>query len=137
MITRPPVLVFDGDCGFCTTSAGLVPRVVDRRGRYAVRPWQELDLPSLGLTPEMCSAAVQFVDPELRVSSGAPAVAAALRAGAPGWWPAGAALDLPGVRWVAARVYAWVAGHRYALPGGTPACAVPVVPAPTRPPGRA
>lgn len=130
-MTQSPVLVFDGDCGFCTTSAGLVPRLVDRRGRYAVRPWQQLDLPALGLSVEQCSAAVQFVDADLRVSSGAAAVAAALRGGAPGWWPAGVVLDLPGVRWVAARVYGWVASHRYALPGGTPACAVP--PAAPRP----
>ncbi|MEO3938137.1 DCC1-like thiol-disulfide oxidoreductase family protein [Dermatophilaceae bacterium Soc4.6] len=132
MTSRPPVLVFDGDCGFCTTSAGLVPRLVDRRRRFVVRPWQQLDLPSLGLTPEMCSAAVQFVDADRRVSSGAPAIAAALRAGAPGWHPAGVVLDLPGVRSVAARVYTWVAAHRYALPGGTPACAMPP-PAPSSP----
>jgi len=27
------------------------------------------------------------------------------------------------VRWLAGKVYTWVADHRYQLPGGTPACA--------------
>ena len=37
-------------------------------------------------------------------------------------------LVLPGVSALAARAYAWVADHRYVLPGGTPACA-PQLPA--------
>jgi len=29
-----PWLIFDGDCGFCTTSARFATRWVDRRDRY-------------------------------------------------------------------------------------------------------
>jgi predicted DCC family thiol-disulfide oxidoreductase YuxK len=48
--------------------------------------------------------------------------------GAPLWRPLGHVLTLPGISALAARVYAWVADHRYALPGGTAACA-PGIPA--------
>jgi predicted DCC family thiol-disulfide oxidoreductase YuxK len=56
------------------------------------------------------------------------AIAAGLTHGAPAWRPLGHLLTSPGVSALAARVYAWVADHRYALPGGTAACA-PGIPA--------
>lgn len=120
--TVEPVLVFDGDCGFCTTTAGLARRWVARSGQYAVAPWQELDLRGYGLTAAACVAAAQFVDGGGRVHSGHLAIAAALRHGSFPWQAVGAVVGAPGVQRVAAAVYGWVAEHRYALPGGTPTC---------------
>jgi predicted DCC family thiol-disulfide oxidoreductase YuxK len=117
------VLVFDGDCGFCTTSARFATRWVDRRQRYAIAPWQDLDLAPLGLTEADCIAAAQFVRTDGTVRSGHLAIAEGLRHGAPPWRPLGWLLTVPGISALAGRVYAWVADHRYALPGGTPACA--------------
>jgi predicted DCC family thiol-disulfide oxidoreductase YuxK len=117
-----PVLVFDGDCGFCTTSARLLHRWVVRDGSTRVAPWQRLELAELGLTADQCRAAVQWVGDGGQIASGHAAVAATLRAGRPVWRPIGALLVAPGFSWVAARLYNWVATHRYALPGGSPAC---------------
>jgi len=117
-----PILVFDGDCGFCTTSARFLARRVIGGRPAAVAPWQRLDLAGLGLTPDQCAAAVQWVGKDGRAVSGHAAIAAALRAGHPGWRPLGALLTAPGFSWLAERLYSWVASHRYALPGGTPAC---------------
>lgn len=119
-----PVLVFDGDCGFCTSSARFLVRWVDRHHRYEVRPWQQLDLAAYGLSEARCLEAAQFVEADGTLRAGHAAIAAALRHGAPGWRPVGALVVAPGVSAVAARVYAWVADHRHLLPGGTPACAV-------------
>ena len=118
-------LVYDGDCGFCTRSAHFVKRVVDRRDRYDVRPWQELDLEAMGLTARQCDEAAQFVGVDASVESGHRAVASALRNGSPGWRPVGHLVVAPGISWVAARAYRWVAEHRHQLPGGTAACARP------------
>lgn len=117
-----PVLVFDGDCGFCTTSARFLERRIVSGGSVLVAPWQRLDLDQLGLTQDQCREAVQWVGENGQVASGHAAIAATLRAGHPVWRPVGALLVAPGFSWLAARVYSWVAGHRYALPGGTPAC---------------
>ncbi|MHB8274462.1 MAG: thiol-disulfide oxidoreductase DCC family protein [Dermatophilaceae bacterium] len=116
------VLVFDGDCGFCTTSARFLHRWVVRDRSTRVVPWQRLDLDELGLTADQCRAAVQWVGQAGQVASGHTAVAAALRSGHPVWRPVGALLVAPGFSWLAARLYAWVVAHRDALPGGTPAC---------------
>jgi predicted DCC family thiol-disulfide oxidoreductase YuxK len=121
-----PILVFDGDCGFCTTSARFLVRWV-LRGRSgdtvpSVQPWQRLDLAGLGLTPDQCRAAVQWVGEGGEVASGHQAIAEVLRAGHPGWRPIGALLVAPGFGWLAGRLYSWTSDHRYALPGGTPAC---------------
>ncbi len=124
-----PVLVFDGDCGFCSTSARfLLRRVVTRSAPFAVLPWQRADLAALGLTEEQCRDAVQWVSAAGRAYAGAAAVAAALAAGRLPWRPAGWVLALPGIRSLAQGAYRWVAANRYRLPGGTPACRLPDAP---------
>ena len=115
-------LVYDGDCGFCTSSVRWVRRL--RLGADVVIAYQDADLPSLGLTPQVCDEKLQWVDDD-RISSGHEAVARMLLASALPWRPLGALLLAPGVSWLAARVYDWVADHRGSLPGGTPACALP------------
>ena len=122
--TPLPVLIFDGECGFCTTAARWLHRWVVRGGSPRVAPWQHLDLDELGLTEDQCRASVQWVGGDGEVASGHAAIAAALRGGHLVWRPIGALLVAPGFSWLAGRVYAWVAAHRYALPGGTPACRV-------------
>ena len=112
--------VYDGDCGFCTSSVHLMERLRIRAD--VVIPWQHADLDALGLTAEECRAAAQWVGDSRR--SGHLAFAAVLEASGP-WRPVGLLLRAPGVSWLAARVYDWVAAHRMSLPGGTPACAVP------------
>ncbi|MFK0403356.1 hypothetical protein ACIQTT_13555 [Microbacterium sp. NPDC090225] len=43
-----PLLVFDGDCGFCTTAVGVLEK---RLARFPdAQPWQWLDLDALGLS---------------------------------------------------------------------------------------
>lgn len=120
--TSRPVLIFDGDCGLCTTFARFLVRRVVRAGSTSIAPWQQLDLDELGLTPEQCQAAVQWVGTGGEVASGHAAIAATLRAGHLVWRPVGALLVAPGFSRLAERLYSWVAAHRYALPGGTPAC---------------
>lgn len=119
-----PILVFDGDCAFCTTSARFAVRWVVRGGSTSVTPWQRLDLDELGLTEDQCVAAVQWVGEDGQVASGHAAIAATLRAGHLVWRPAGVLLVTPGVSWLAAKVYGWIAAHRYQMPGGTPACRI-------------
>ncbi|GAA2744952.1 hypothetical protein GCM10009868_24610 [Terrabacter aerolatus] len=125
-VPNRPTLVYDADCGFCTRSVGLIRRWVDRRDRYDVRPWQELDLAAVGLTEQDCDAAAQFIAEDGSIRSGHRAIADAMSHGAPAWRPVGHLLTAPGVSWAAARAYRWIAPHRHQLPGGTAACARPL-----------
>ncbi|WP_433544239.1 thiol-disulfide oxidoreductase DCC family protein (plasmid) [Streptomyces sp. CA-294286] len=122
MRTRP-VLVFDGDCGFCTTSVRFVERRV--RPRCAIVAWQRADLRTLGLTQERAQHEVLWVTPTGTVYGGARAVAKALLSAGRGWSLLGALLMLPPLRWVAHGVYRLVADNRHRLPGGTAECALP------------
>lgn len=127
--TTVPVLVFDGDCAFCTTSAGVIARWLRRSpADFAIEPWQHLDLAALGLTPAECDEAVRWVSANGIPDAGHVAIARALRASR--WWvrPVGVVLLAPGISWVAARAYTWVAANRHRLPGGTPACSLPQPP---------
>lgn len=60
-----PVLIFDGDCGFCTTSVGVVQRLV--RPRCEAVAWQHADLASLGVTAERARYEALWVTPHGRV----------------------------------------------------------------------
>ncbi len=117
-----PVLVFDGDCAFCSSSIRVAKRLI-RRMPPAV-PYQRAPLDRLGLTDEQCRAAVQYVARDHRVHSAHDAVSALLLGAGRGWWFLGAALRVPGVHWLSGVVYRWVARNRHRLPGGTPACSL-------------
>lgn len=124
MTPRLPVLLFDGDCAFCSSSVRVLLRLRRSPADYAVEPWQQVDLGPLGVTEQACTEAVQWVAADGRVSSAQDAVARALLASRPWVRPFGALVLVPGVRQVARVAYFWVARNRHRLPGGTPACSV-------------
>ncbi|MDB1086595.1 DUF393 domain-containing protein [Streptomyces sp. ACA25] len=118
-----PVLVYDGDCGFCTTSARFVERRIRPRAEVTAR--QFTDLEALGVSPERAEHELLWVTPTGTVYGGAQAVAKLLLSGGGGWAVAGALLQLPPLRWAGPPAYRLVADHRQQMPGGTPACALP------------
>jgi predicted DCC family thiol-disulfide oxidoreductase YuxK len=123
MAAPRPVLVYDGDCAFCSSAARVLAHWLRRSpADFAVEPWQHLDLAPLGLTTEQCVEAVRWVGADGRREHGEAAVARALLASRPWVRPLGRVLLLPGVRAVAGVVYRWVARNRHRLPAGTPAC---------------
>lgn len=127
------MLVFDGDCGFCTSCVNVMTRWI--RPAVDVGAWQDMDLNAVGLTSVECAQALQFVDDDGTISSGSRAVTGMLRT-APRPWPWIAAVaDAPIVRRLADVTYRVVARNRSMLPGATPACAVrDQAPAPDSPP---
>jgi predicted DCC family thiol-disulfide oxidoreductase YuxK len=119
-----PLLVFDGDCAFCSRCASFARRLLPPD--CGVVAWQSCDLASLGVTPERARSEVLWVGRDGDVSGGARAVALALRSAGGPWALLGALLVRPPAAWVAPPVYRWVAANRHRLPGGTAACTVPV-----------
>lgn len=124
--TRPPrrgsgaLLVFDGDCGFCTTAVNWLGRTLP--APPATIPFQWADLADQGLTEAQARARVWLVQGGRRFG-GAAAVAAVLRRQPVaalrllGWLG-----SVPPWSWAAEAAYRLVARYRYRLPGGTPAC---------------
>jgi predicted DCC family thiol-disulfide oxidoreductase YuxK len=119
------VLLYDGDCGFCTRSAMFLRKRL--RTPVEVLPWQSVDLAPLGVTAAQCAEAVQYVAGG-RVSAGPAAVADVLRgARARLWRLAGWLLGRRPALVLAGPVYRWIARNRHRLPGGTVACELPRV----------
>jgi predicted DCC family thiol-disulfide oxidoreductase YuxK len=116
-------LVFDGDCGFCTRSVALMPKSIARTTE--VVPYQRADLAALGLTPEQCADAVQWVADDGSIASGHAACGRAMQQGSLPLRIIGTLLLLPPLSWLSAGLYRLVANNRMRLPGGTPACAAP------------
>lgn len=115
-----PVLVYDGDCAFCSSSARLLERIGPEAEMVA---WQQTDLDALGLSDAEAASSVQWVEAGGTIRRGHEAIAAALVSAGGAWALAGRALLLPGASPLAARAYRLIAANRHRLPGGTPACA--------------
>jgi len=118
-----PLLIFDGDCSFCTSSAEWIRHHVPA-GTH-VEPWQRLDLATFDLTERDVSTAAYWVDADGRSYRGHRAIAKALVAAGGAWKAVGIVLQVPPFSWLAALGYVVIAKNRHRLPGGTPACKLP------------
>lgn len=116
------LLIYDGDCAFCTSSVNLLQRRIRRHPRC--QPWQWLDLETYGVSQADCESAVQYVAGDGRVHSGERAVARTLIAAGKGWALMGRVILLPGIVSVAGLIYRWISRNRHRLPGGTPQCSL-------------
>jgi predicted DCC family thiol-disulfide oxidoreductase YuxK len=111
-VEAAPIIVFDGECGFCRCSVNWARRHLGANVRYVA--WQATDLAALGLTAGACREAVQWVDGG-HIASGHRAVAALLRRAGRPWRLLGVVIDLPVLRLVARAVYALVKANRSRL----------------------
>ena len=120
MNAKHAVLIFDGDCGFCTTTANFIAR--HSSSPIAIHPWQFIDVSAYGLTEAQVSAKVYMVVDGVPFA-GHEAFAQILLLQRNwvlktlGWL----AMHPP-ISWLARPVYWLVAKYRHKLPGGTPAC---------------
>ena len=116
------VLIFDGDCGFCTTTANYIKSHTSTP--LEIHPWQWVELADYGLTKEQASAKVQVVA-DGKNYAGHRAFAKLLRLQRQWWFKVlGGILVIPPFSWAARVGYCFVARYRHKLPGGTPACAL-------------
>jgi predicted DCC family thiol-disulfide oxidoreductase YuxK len=112
MPSNKPLLIFDGDCGFCRRWARRWKRVTGDTIDYA--PFQSVSKDFPSVPPEEFRKAVQFIEPDGRRTSAAEAVLLSLRyAGFPVWsW---AYRMAPGFAALSEFVYGVVSGHRPAF----------------------
>jgi len=120
MISQTPTLIFDGDCGFCTSAANFIVK----RSKVAItsHPWQLIDTTEYGvLQPQAQERVYMVVDGQ--AFGGHEAFAAILRL-QNNWLLSTIAfvIVVPPICWLARIGYRLVAKYRHKLPGGTPAC---------------
>ena len=116
-------LIFDGDCGFCTTTARFIQR--NSSVKIETEPYQWANLDEYGLSKAEAAAKVQLVSGN-KVFAGHHCMAKLLLIQKnPLLKLIGAVMVLPGVDRISAKVYDWVAANRQRFPGGTPACKMP------------
>jgi predicted DCC family thiol-disulfide oxidoreductase YuxK len=121
--TTVPLLIFDGDCSFCTSSAHWIERRISQE--VTVIAWQFIDdLGALGLTIDDVNAKVWWITPDGDRRGGHLAIGDALKSADRFWAVVGHALVLPPLTWLARPVYAVIARYRHRMPGGTPACRI-------------
>ena len=107
------VLIYDGDCSVCRSSALWIMRRALSSGQLEILPCRsgarKQRFPQI--SEATCLTAMQLALPDGRVLAGADAVPELLRR-VPGWgWLVGL-FALPGARPLSRRVYAWVARNR-------------------------
>ncbi|MEU3256203.1 DUF393 domain-containing protein [Streptomyces sp. NPDC006997] len=123
-MNHEPILLFDGDCGFCTAVVRLTRTRVAPHVCFA--PWQAADLTALGVTEAQADREILWIAPNAgTVQAGARAAARVLLQGSAPWRLAGRLLCLPPVSWAAHALYRAVANNRHRLPGGSASCSLP------------
>lgn len=128
MTRKKPLLIYDGDCGFCQETASRVQKF--SRNQIKIDPWQGIPsiLAEAGLTEEDAMSKVWFLPTDGRpAQGGAAAVNASLHYI---WWARPLALlyKLPGIHQLEDCLYQWVANNRYRMPYSTAQCAMPPSP---------
>jgi len=115
----PWVFLYDGHCRFCTAGSERMRRLT-RPGVLTLRDFQQpgvlADYPQL--THDQCMRQAQLVAPDGRVFGGMEAVVRALMTRPVFGWFA-RLYYVPGIRWLADALYAWVAANRYRIFGRT------------------
>lgn len=118
-----PTLIFDGDCGFCTTTANWIGRRLPAGAE--VVPWQfRDDLDQLGLTVDDVNEKVWWIDDGGALHGGHHAIGQALISAGGVWRLLGHISLIPPISWVGALVYRVISANRHRMPGGTPACRI-------------
>jgi len=86
MAETRPTLVYDGDCGICRYWVEYWQRLTGERVVY--RPYQEAARDFPAIAPEAFARAIQFIEPDGQVHSGAAATFRVLRdvPGRAAWW---------------------------------------------------
>lgn len=115
-----PVLIFDGDCGFCRAWVARLKRW-DKASRLRFLPFQDPDAGRFGIPAAELARAMHLVLPDGRVLRGAdaaPEVLKLLRAGWLLYW----IYAVPGVPPLSRAVYRWVARRRHRFACGSAAC---------------
>ncbi|MFM8926731.1 MAG: thiol-disulfide oxidoreductase DCC family protein [Rhodoluna sp.] len=123
MESKKPLLIFDGDCGFCTSATNFIQKRT--YVEIAAIPYQYANLGDLGLTESQAAAKVQFlINGHTYAGHQALAQILMLQKSSAlkllGWFSL-----LPGVNLLSRAGYFLVAKYRHKLPGGTPACKLP------------
>lgn len=110
------VLIYDGECAMCRTSALWLMRRARASDRLEILPCRSTPRRARfpQITDAACMQAMQLVLPDGRVLTGADAVPELLRR-VRGWRWVASLLGLPPVRPVTRRLYAWVARSRMKL----------------------
>ena len=117
------LLIFDGDCSFCTTWVNRLEAALPTFPPST--PWQWIDVDEYALTPEDVAKYAWVVTPGGQYA-GHLAASALLR-----MQPhfalrfLGHLIATPPFSWISAVAYGWISKNRHRLPGGTPACALP------------
>lgn len=118
-----PVLIFDGDCGFCTTTANYI--VKNSKTPITAHAWQLIDVTEYGILEPQAQRRVYMID-NSHAYGGHEAFAHILRLQKNPILSAIAfVMVVPPLCWLSRIGYALVAKFRHKLPGGTPACKVP------------
>jgi predicted DCC family thiol-disulfide oxidoreductase YuxK len=116
------IVLYDGQCRFCTAQAKRLVRIV---GKSRVEPVSFQDEGVLarfpGVPHEACMQRMHIVRPDGRVFAGAESVARAMTLVPIVGWMA-FLYYVPGIRQLAELAYRYVAKNRYRLFGRTEAC---------------
>ena len=120
--TKTPLLIFDGDCGFCTSSASWI---CSKNAHINISSWQSIDLSTYDLTEPEVSSAVYWIDSTGKKFRGHFAIGKVLKESNQIWRKlAGSIISSKVFTPFGKILYRLIAKYRHKLPGSTESCAI-------------
>jgi predicted DCC family thiol-disulfide oxidoreductase YuxK len=105
-----PLVIYDGDCGFCRLWLARWQQIIGDRAEYA--PYQQVAAEFPEIPIDNFRKAVHLIEPDGAIYSGAAAVFRLLRLAPGKGWMWGLYEHVPGFAAVSAATYRFVAAHR-------------------------
>lgn len=120
------LIIYDGDCGFCTTSVRKLRGILGKKAPSAATfQSQQLDL--FGLSIAEVQREMKYVDTNGEIWGGASAFMRVFHDAKGIWRLISTFMSLPLVKQSSVVIYRKIAKNRQKMPGATAACALPEV----------
>lgn len=115
-----PVLLFDGDCSFCTTSINLIKKYA--KNSVHIIPYQKVNLKEYGLDENYCERYIHFICQNKNKYTGAKAFSEFFRYCGFRGRVLGSVIRFFEIFKLSTLIYSIISKFRHKLPGGTPEC---------------
>lgn len=120
------LIIYDGDCGFCTTSVRKLRGMLGKKAPSAAT-FQSLQLDLFGLSIAEVQIELKYVDTNGQIWGGASAFRRVFYDAKGIWRLISTFMSLPLVKQSSVVIYRKIAKNRAKMPGATATCALPEV----------
>lgn len=118
------LIIYDGDCGFCTKSLKTLGNALGSKAPKAL-PYQVLEISRFGITAIEARKEMKYIDIHGKIWGGAAAFRRVFYDSKGSWRLVAYFMALPLIKQLSVLTYRLIAGNRHNMPGASSSCSLP------------